>query len=398
MTAPEAPATYSNRGNAAAALAFAVLFPAFISYQVLVKAGALPPALGGFGTTAAVLALPLALYAFFQQARHHGFAPTPIGLLFALYLLLFSTVVLIESGRFADPVVTQPHIAFIFKFVVWYFVARTVDAESRRFQRAARWLILIVMGLIFWMAIDAQSLAAVLLPEPGGFQADYQAAAMVFVAMAAYVIPSLRLGGRIAFYALGVFALFLVGARSEFIAFFVLAVVVEWCKAPSRTVITLAMVGAVLTGFALLKGVEASEDGNRILGLLEIASDESAIMRSEMLADAWITVGEHPVLGDYASYPPGAYAHNLVSAWVDFGIVGFFLLVCLLAFPLAGLALRFGSDSRRDDYIRALAVALMVALLMAAAKMHAYQLLAISLGLYARYRATRRARLLAAAA
>lgn len=398
MTVAAAPDDFTDRGNAAAGFAWLLIFPAFIAYQVLVQAGSIAPSLGGYGTAGAVAALPFALHAFQRQASVHGFAPTPVGLLFALYLLLFSIVVFVSRGGFADPAISQPHIAYIFKFGVWYLVARSVDGDSPRFRTLAGLVLLGISALVIWLALTRGTFAAVLLPaDPEGFQGDYQAAAMVFCAMAAYVLPSLRLSLRIPVYVISVATLFLVGARSEFAAFFLLVIVIEWCKARSRVLMTLLMLAAAIVFLLLVRGFEATADGNRIFGLLAIASDESAIMRAELLDQAWITVWENPVLGAYASYPPGAYAHNLVSAWVDFGIVGFFLLLCLIAFPLAGLLMRFAEDSRRDDFIRTLAVAAIVALLLGAAKVHTYQLLAVSLGMYARYRTTRRSRLLAAA-
>ena len=388
----------TDRGNVAAAIAFILVFPAFIAYQVLVQAGVMAPSLGGYGTAGAAAALPFALYAFYRQAGVHGFAPTPTGALFVVYLLMFSTFVFFGGTLNVDPEVTGPHAAYIFKFVVWYLIARSVDADSPRFKLLGRLLLVGVIGLVIWMAVTRQSFAAVLRPMmPGEDPGDYQGSAMVFIALAAYTIPSMRFAARIPAYALSTLTLFLVGARSEFVGFILLIIVVEWCKAKSRPLMTLLMVAAAVAFLGAVKGIEANPDANRIFGLLSVANDESAILRGEMAAEAWVTVWENPVMGAYASYPPGEYAHNLVSAWVDFGVIGFVLLLSLLAIPLAGLAMRFASDSRRDDFIRTLALAAVVTLLMAVAKTHTYQLLGVSLGLYARYRVARRARLLAAA-
>lgn len=384
----------TDRGNAAAATAYVLVFPAFLVYQVFVQAGMIAPALGGYGTAGAVAALPFALYALYRQSTVHGFAPTAAGALFFAYLTMFAIVVFIAGQLYADPEVTRPHMAYIFKFVVWYLIARSVDGDSPRFRRLALLSFFGVCAIIIVLAISRQSLAAVLRPmDPSDTGGDYQGSAMVLIVMAAYALPKLSLAARLPAYVISVVALFLVGARSEFIAFFLLLLVIEWCKARSRLLVALLVATGVAIAYALLRGIDATLGGNRILGLLEIANDESAILRAEMVREAWITVWQNPVIGAYASYPLGEYAHNLVSAWVDFGIVGFFLLLCLLALPLVGLALRFDSDSRRDEFIRALSVAAVVALLMSAAKTHTYQLLAISLGFYARYRLMRRVRL-----
>ncbi len=49
------------------------------------------------------------------------------------------------------------------------------------------------------------------------------------------------------------------------------------------------------------------------------------------------TIAANPVLGDYASYPAGDYAHNVLSAWVDLGLFGFIFLIALLLLPALSL-------------------------------------------------------------
>ena len=47
------------------------------------------------------------------------------------------------------------------------------------------------------------------------------------------------------------------------------------------------------------------------------------------------SIAADPIFGEYGSYyvlgSAGKYAHNILSAWVDLGILGFSLLVALLA-------------------------------------------------------------------
>lgn len=387
----------SWRGDAAAAAAFLILFPSFITYHVLVQGGTLPPVLGGYGTASAVLALPFAGYAFTRQLQSRGFAPTWLEALFVAHLVLFGSVVFLGRQAGVNPTITGPHLAYLFKFVVWYLVARSLNGEWRWTRRVALVSFAGIIALVLGVALARRSIAVVLLPlDPGAAAGDYQASAMIFVAMASFAIPPLPRWLRWPVYVLAVATLFLVGARSEFAAFFVLAVVIEFCKARSRLLLTLLVVAGALGSVLFLSTLDVSSSTNRVLGLLQVAADHSAILRREMMIEGIRTIIEHPVLGAYASYIPGEYSHNILSAWVDLGLVGFFLVSLLVCIPLGGLAMRFASDSRRDDFIRALAIGCVVALLMLAAKHHTYQLIPVSLGLYVRYRIERRTRLLAA--
>jgi O-antigen ligase len=47
------------------------------------------------------------------------------------------------------------------------------------------------------------------------------------------------------------------------------------------------------------------------------------------------TIRAHPWLGDYASYAPGFYSHNVLSAWVDLGLFGIVYLMALMVVPAA---------------------------------------------------------------
>jgi hypothetical protein len=85
----------------------------------------------------------------------------------------------------------------------------------------------------------------------------------------------------------------------------------------------------------------------------------------------------------------GLYAHNIFSAWVDLGFVGFVWLLLMLLIPFCVLAARaWGSrpDDDLPDLMLTLVLLAVTLLLLFTAKEFTYMLTGAALGRYARYR------------
>ena len=99
------------------------------------------------------------------------------------------------------------------------------------------------------------------------------------------------------------------------------------------------------------------------------------------------------VLGDYGSYldlgVQGLYAHNIFSAWVDLGFVGFVWILLMLLIPfcvLAMEALRARPEEDLPELMLTLELVAVTLLLLFTAKEFTYMLTGAALGRYARYR------------
>ena len=94
-----------------------------------------------------------------------------------------------------------------------------------------------------------------------------------------------------------------------------------------------------------------SIEGNRMLQLIRLDEARSVELRNENTVAAINTISSNPFLGDYGSYANygsiGDYSHNLLSAWVNLGLIGFALYVLLLSLLARHciLLLRGGSNS-----------------------------------------------------
>jgi hypothetical protein len=387
---PNAGLALARTGHFPAAVAFFVVFPAFICYQIMAISGRIAPALGGYFTAGATVALPLLLLGLKRHRLPLIRGSSFVALAFASFLILFAVRVLAGEQAGADEEITSSHWAYIFKFVVLFLLARLVDGQAHGFHRNATIAVLAIAALVAVEGSGGEFLqASILQGLYAGFLLDYQGMAYAYIVMLAYCVPSLTVGWRFAIYVISFGALFLIGARSEFVGFVLLMAVVEYCKARSR----LAFSMKVLVLLAMLAGLyfqfRSEFADNRIFAILEMSSDQSVIERAELHDAAVNTIVERPLTGDYASYKPGSYAHDILSAWVDLGLIGFLLLVICIVGPLLALQRRFRLDSRDDLYVQTLAVCLINALMVFFAKNYTYQMIPIAVGLYCRYRALR---------
>ncbi|MDF3863994.1 hypothetical protein P3W53_05965, partial [Pseudomonas denitrificans (nom. rej.)] len=156
---------------------------------------------------------------------------------------------------------------------------------------------------------------------------NYQAVALAYIVVALAALPPARVLVRYAGYALSIIALYLIGARSEFVAFALIAGTIEFCMAKRKAqFVALGIVG-ILVLLLLAHTMLGALPGSRILGLSDVSEDASAIARAALTNNAWLSITKAPFMGDYGSYLPGNYAHNILSAWVDMGLIGIVTLV-----------------------------------------------------------------------
>jgi O-antigen ligase len=104
------------------------------------------------------------------------------------------------------------------------------------------------------------------------------------------------------------------------------------------------------------------------------------------------TIAKYPLQGSYASYEPGSYAHNILSAWVDLGLFGFLALVALLLWPLQRLLVQcFLRRNMGQDVELPLCLCCTTVLLLLGSHHYHDMLIAATLGSYELYNSRYRA-------
>jgi hypothetical protein len=153
---------------------------------------------------------------------------------------------------------------------------------------------------------------------------------------------------RLPLYVAGTCALFLNGARSEFSAILFLIPIIELYYAKRRIYaisILIFLAALIVCG---IDQITSMLPENRILQLLDLSHSTSAVARQHLTANALQTISENPIFGDFASYPDGHYAHNVLCAWVDFGLFGIVFFMSLLIWTAVWL-FRDGFFSRKKS-------------------------------------------------
>ncbi|MDR7334734.1 O-antigen ligase family protein [Roseateles asaccharophilus] len=371
-----------QRSDTLAMLSFVLLFPAFFYYQSAVAVGFVSNFLGGYFTAGAAVTLPLLLAALSSAPYLRKISSSAPTTLFAAFMVIFGGYVVVGGLTGANPEITSTYFAYLFKFTAIFLTATLVNGQSPSFQRLCQLLFLGVVVTALTTAADGKFLAAAITSALGGdFFLDYQGLAYAYIVMLIFAAPSLKYMLRLCLYAASVVALFLIGARSEFAGFIVIALVIEFCKARSRPRFVLTL--GIMAGVAALAFVQLADTfaDHRIFALLEVDADQSVIERNDLQEDAVATIEQNPIFGKYASYEQGHYAHNILSAWVDFGLLGFLILAGFLATMLGTQLRMFRTHARHDLYVQSLACTVFTVLLMLVAKHYTYQMIPVAAGL-----------------
>ena len=109
-----------------------------------------------------------------------------------------------------------------------------------------------------------------------------------------------------------------------------------------RGVILSAGMAVVAGALGFFASERLSHEEFRLLSLMDWDTDLSTQGRGHLNTAAWNEIKENPLFGNYGHYvadnPEGvaAYAHNILSAWVNGGLFGFILyLSCVVIGVLA---------------------------------------------------------------
>lgn len=339
-----------------AASAFIALFPGFFLYHTVLGFGIIPPVLGGFFGPVAVAVFPLILLIFFWNIGRYKKNWSRIEVAF-LALMGYSTIIALVNfadGRsaFGNTEMLTWSISGVLFNLVAYLLARTIPIESKGFRK-----------IIYFSLIGMFLIALLNVGESGIFYikeqsanedavATYQGFARSIAVVAMLTISMVRRKLLFLFSAfLGVVALFLSGARTELVCFIISAAIIlltrfNFMKSALASALLIAL-AFVIVGLLSASSYEKFVANNRNLELLDLSNSTSAEARLELGGDALRTIAENPIFGDYASYLSsggvGSYAHNLLSAWVNLGVVGFFLYVAIFFGVLTRL---FGTRNR----------------------------------------------------
>ncbi|MES2016967.1 MAG: hypothetical protein V4484_10770 [Pseudomonadota bacterium] len=376
-------------GHSVGMLAYLALFPGFFFYHTLLGLGAIGAFLGGYFAPVSLLVVgPLTFFYVYRIRRDCGRVGRA-DLLFSLYIGYFLCVVAIQAIAGANRVIVSNHILGILFIVNCFFMFRLVDFGRRDVWLAGLITLFGMSAIVFAFSVDGSFYLAPLgtaknpdsLATYQGFSRSYL---VTFAAVIAFTRP---LPLRVLLYCLAAPTLFVNTARSEFVAMLFLIPIIELYYSQRKLLLISVLAVLFLMSYHYLDDILALLPNNRILELLDLSQSTSANKRHHLSVYALNTIAHFPVFGDYASYSPGFYSHNVLSAWVDTGAFGFLFVLALLILPLAQMLLRgYFHGKSSGQFILAFALACITLLLLAKSHYFTDMLIGASLGSYSRYR------------
>lgn len=372
-----------------------VLFPGFFFYHLLLGIGATRAFLGGYFTPVSLIfSLPL-VFLYIRQFKARRYQLSLFELYFGIFLVFFSFIVGINALIGAEKSIVVGHIEGFLFMVNAYLLFRMIDFTQGPFRYLAGASLIGMSAVIFAFSTDGMFRMDTLgLAKDPAALSTYQGFARSYLVTFLCVIPYTRSRSlRLALYVIGAFSLYLNTARSEFVALLFCIPIIELYFSKNKLLFTIVVASIAWIIIINFDAIEAQLPNNRILELLDLSHSNSAILRRQMMAQAVQTVSNHPVMGDFASYAPGHYAHNIFSAWVDLGFFGFAYLVVLIIFPGVSLLVSgYFTSKAESEFI--LVFSFICATILLLIKSHNFtdMLIGACFGAYSRYRYKRRSR------
>jgi hypothetical protein len=370
--------------------AFFLLFPGFFYYHTLLGIGATGAFLGGFFSPIAVLfALPIGLIYLVRlrrDPRHLSF----VDVYFGIYLAYFFAVAVLHAALNAGLPTAAKHLLEILFLVNMYVMFNFIDFANPRFRLVGLLALAAMSVIVFVYSIDgvfylgaeglAKDSAADSLATYQGFARSYLVTYMVVIAY------TRSLGLRWLLHLTGAATLFINTARSEFVALLFIAPIIEFYYSRHKMLFVVLAVLALGVASMFVDQVLAALPNSRILELLDLSQSTSAIKRHHLTQNALQSIRAHPLMGDYGSYEPGYYSHNILSAWVDLGLFGLVYLSALLVLPLIPMFLReFFASRRCASFMLGFGSAAVTVLLLLTSHYFTDMLIGATLGAYSKY-------------
>ena len=351
----------STLSSRLAGLAAALSFPGFLIYHTLLSLGTIEPFLGGYAAvmlscTAAVFfaILPFRSPALFGKLSLHTIA----FFVFAVFAITWSIIISQNSSFYFVEDAFYQVLSTIILLMALFFIGFYFDFDSwiaRRFMPTALIVCATLLianfittgSIMFYAAYDAGTLNEKV--------ATYQGYAVNTLFIAVLALGGVRtVSSRLAVIFVGLVSLFFLGSRSEFIGF-AIGGLAACAFLVARTKGGIALISLfVIAGLGMWLSIDAAFTESRFAELNDIQNASSVIIRGVLNEIALAQILDNPLTGyfggHYLAGGEGSYAHNLLSAWVTFGIIGFVLYAYLTIYP-AWKGFSAIAIDRKDDPI-----------------------------------------------
>jgi hypothetical protein len=369
--------------------AFILLFPGFFFYQTLLGIGAIGAFLGGYFTFVALILTPPLLFFYLSALGKQKNYFSKFDVYILVFLAYYALVLAFNIAAGANSSISQRYVLSLLFFIDTYIIFRMIDVDDKKFLALAVLSLLTMSAITVYFSIDGffylQALGEAKNPESvatyQGFARSYLYTFLILISLAK------SMSTRFLLYGLATVSLFLNGARSEFSAVLFAIPIIELYYTKYKIYAVVPFVLLLILFGANMQSVVGVLPDNRTVQLFDLSHSSSVAARQQLASNAWRTITENPIFGDFGSYPDGNYAHNILCAWVDFGLPGFLLFAALLLWP----AFRLFADgyflkAKSSDFVLACAFISITILWALTAKNVPDMSVGAALGAFAKYR------------
>ena len=375
---------------------FLLLFVGYILYNVLLLYKFIPPFLGGYFGIISTLAFIL-LFITSKSTVKYSFKYSKYLSMLA-FIALLNAVVWTIGASFYDSIsvaVYQSVLTIIF-WIAFYCIGFYIPQFNiERIRKICLFFVYLFLGYAVWYYITEKSF---MLPFVSGMLVDteelasYQGIARNLLIVATFIIAFSRSNiANLAHTIALLIILFMLGARSELVAFFLIVIayhVIRSIKIKSSFIVAASIISIVVMA-AVANYAELSD--SRQFALLNASQDASWQQRNDREVFALKTIKENPILGDFGKYldqggigseNSGGYAHNALSAYTEYGLLFFIAYISVIFGTLFSSFFYYIKDLRNPYWAFSFLMCLQVAFMIVFSKNFAWSITYLSWGVY----------------
>jgi hypothetical protein len=374
------------------AIFFLLLFPGFFFYHQSVAAGLFPRFLGGFFSPICLVAV--VMYMPFWRFWWNLFSSSPIYSVLLIFFLVWSaSSAFITYWLYPTEYMDEALYQYLNTALIW--VALVFVGAGLRFEKVWFRRVLWVSGaaiflFLFHYVVTTGSLQyyAAQLYEVEEGVASYQgfSRSSLVIAFALFAI-SKSSKSQFLVSAASIFVLFVLAARSEFVAIIVCVAAFLIIRSRKEKKKMFAIIILGVFAIAISVGSYNRLESTRQANLFDLQHDSSWQARMGKNEDAFSRIKQSFFIGDFGAHfesgGKGSYAHNIMSVWDAFGLFGFASYCLLVILPLCcSLKLNFSNDCLNERTAMYFFLSLSVVVLLLASKSIYWVAPALAWGFY----------------
>ena len=311
---------------------FIMYFPSFLIYHFLLAYEIIEPFLGGYLVLTTLILFIPSILSLISFKRKTIVAFSLEDKLFYIFLIFFSLMLVINFIKGANEIIVLQHILVIIEFAVVYLIFRYINLIDKK--------------IFFLSYLIVFSFPFLVLPVVDKFNGDikfiatYQDIGFFYIIITMILLVNIKKSyTRFFIYICCLLYLYLLGARSEFAFMFIIFFLNELYLSKKKflflfifLVILILILLFISVNFD--KIIEVMPDSRiKYIFISGLELDQSQVERNQLLNEGLDTINNYWIFGNYASYNPGYYIHNILSVWVDLGIIGFSFILFLIITP-----------------------------------------------------------------